>query len=45
MWGNFLDIHPVRDKLKNFSESHFVEKPPGKLLEQVSDVIRLVTAD
>lgn len=32
---------PHKGNSKNFSEYHFMEKPPKKLLEQVSDVIRL----
>ena len=32
---------PNKYNIKNFSGYHFVEKPPKKLLEQVSDVIRL----
>ncbi len=32
---------PYKCNIKNFSGYHSVEKPPRKLLEQVSDVIRL----
>lgn len=32
---------PNSHNIKNFSAYHSVEKPPKKLLEQVSDVIRL----
>ncbi|MBE9169548.1 phage integrase N-terminal SAM-like domain-containing protein [Pleurocapsales cyanobacterium LEGE 06147] len=39
--GLFLDIMPNKYNIKNFSGYHSVEKPPKKLLEQVSDVIRL----
>ena len=37
----FLDIMPDKYNIKNLSGYHSVEKPPKKLLEQVSDVIRL----
>ena len=37
----FLDIMPDRYPIKNFFGYYFVEQRPKKLLEQVSDVIRV----
>ncbi len=37
----FLDIIPNSHNIKKFAGYHSVEKPTKKLLEQVSDVIRL----
>ena len=38
---NFLDNIPDSHTIKKISEYRPMEKPPKKLLEQVSDVIRL----
>jgi hypothetical protein len=37
----FLDNMPNKYTIKNFSGYHSVEQRPKKVLEQVSDVIRL----
>jgi hypothetical protein len=41
LYGNFTDIIPNKCQIENFSGYHSVEKPTQKLLEQISDVIRL----
>jgi hypothetical protein len=38
---NFLDNRPDSHTIKKIPEYRPMEKPPKKLLEQVSDVIRL----